>query len=82
VRGALVEGGRYVTVDRYIGGEFRLTRGIPGARLSQQFSGGKYQLDVGIEPRFLFVGPDDLGITHPTVRTGAGAVFLTRNWWW
>ncbi|HEX6598004.1 MAG TPA: hypothetical protein VF034_01700 [Gemmatimonadaceae bacterium] len=82
VRGALVEGGRYVTVDRYIGGEFRLTRGIPGARLSQQFSGGKYQLDIGIEPRFLFVGPEDLGITHPTVRTGAGAVFLTRNWWW
>jgi hypothetical protein len=82
VRGALVEGGRYVTVDRYIGGEFRLTRGIPGARLSQQFSGGKYQLDIGIEPRFLFIGPEDLGITHPTVRTGAGAVFLTRNWWW
>jgi len=82
VRGALVEGGRYVTVDRYIGGELRLTRGIPGARLSQQFSGGKYQLDVGIEPRFLFVGPEDLGITHPTVRTGVGAVFLTRNWWW
>jgi len=82
VRGALVEGGRFVTVDRYIGGEFRLTRGIPGARLSQQFSGGKYQLDIGIEPRFLFVGPEDLGITHPTVRTGVGAVFLTRNWWW
>ena len=82
VRGALVEGGRFVTVDRYIGGELRLTRGIPGARLSQQFSGGKYQLDIGIEPRFLFVGPEDLGITHPTVRTGAGAVFLTRNWWW
>jgi hypothetical protein len=82
VRGALVEGGRYVTVDRYIGGEFRLTRGIPGARLSQQFDGGKYQLDIGIEPRFLFVAPEDLGITHPTVRTGVGAVFLTRNWWW
>jgi hypothetical protein len=82
VRGALVEGGRYVTVDRYIGGELRLTRGIPGARLSQQFDGGRYQLDVGIEPRFLFVGPEDLGITHPTVRTGVGAVFLTRNWWW
>jgi autotransporter translocation and assembly factor TamB len=82
VRGALVEGGRYVTVDRYIGGEFRLTRGIPGARMSQQFGGGKYVLDIGIEPRFLFVGPEDLGITHPTVRTGAGAVFLTRNWWW
>ena len=82
VRGALVEGGRFVTVDRYIGGELRLTRGIPGARLSQQFDGGRYQLDVGIEPRFLFVGPEDLGITHPTVRTGAGAVFLTRNWWW
>jgi hypothetical protein len=82
VRGALVEGGRFVTVDRYIGGELRLTRGIPGARLSQQFSGGRYQLDIGIEPRFLFVAPEDLGITHPTVRTGVGAVFLTRNWWW
>lgn len=82
VRGALVEGGRYVTVDRYIGGEMRLTRGIPGALLSQRFSGGRYQLDVGIEPRFLFVGPEDLGITHPTVRTGVGGVFLTRNWWW
>jgi hypothetical protein len=82
VRGALVEGGRYVTVDRYIGGEIRLTRGIPGARMSQQFDGGRYQLDIGIEPRFLFVGAEDLGITHPTVRTGVGAVFLTRNWWW
>jgi len=82
VRGALVEGGRFVTVDRYIGGELRLTRGIPGARLSQRFAGGTYQLDIGIEPRFLFVGPEDLGITHPTVRTGVGAVFLTRNWWW
>lgn len=82
VRGALVEGGRFVTVDRYIGGEIRLTRGIPGARLSQRFDGGRYQLDVGIEPRFLFVGPEDLGITHPTVRTGVGGVFLTRNWWW
>jgi hypothetical protein len=82
VRGALVEGGRFVTVDRYIGGEIRLTRGIPGARLSQQFDGGRYRLDVGIEPRFLFVGAEDLGITHPTVRTGVAAVFLTRNWWW
>jgi hypothetical protein len=82
VRGALVEGGRYVTVDRYIGGEIRLTRGIPGARLSQRFDGGRYQLDIGIEPRFLFIGPEDLGITHPTVRTGVGGVFLTRNWWW
>jgi hypothetical protein len=82
VRGALVEGGRFVTVDRYIGGELRLTRGIPGARLSQQFSDGKYQLDIGIEPRFLFVGAEDLGITHPTVRTGVGAAFLTRNWAW
>jgi autotransporter translocation and assembly factor TamB len=82
VRGALVEGGRYVTVDRYIGGEIRLTRGNPGARMSQQFDGGRYQLDIGIEPRFLFVGAEDLGITHPTVRTGVGAVFLTRNWWW
>lgn len=82
VRGALVEGGRFVTVDRYIGGEMRLTRGIPGARFSQRFGGGTWQLDVGIEPRFLFVAPEDLGITHPTVRTGAGAAFLTRNWWW
>lgn len=82
VRGALVEGGRFVTVDRYVAGELRLTRGIPGARLSQRFDGGRYQLDIGIEPRFLFVGPEDLGITHPTVRTGVGGVFLTRNWWW
>lgn len=82
VRGALVEGGRFVTVDRYIGGEMRLTRGIPGARMSQRFGGGAWQLDIGIEPRFLFVAPEDLGITHPTVRTGAGAVFLTRNWDW
>ncbi len=82
VRGALVEGGRFVTVDRYVGGEMRLTRGIPGARMSQRFAGGTWQLDIGIEPRFLFVAPEDLGITHPTVRTGAGAAFLTRNWWW
>lgn len=81
VRGALIEGGRFVTVDRYIGGEFRLTRGIPGARLSQRF-GSSYQLDIGIEPRFLFHAPEDLGITHPTVRTGVFGTFLTRTWDW
>jgi autotransporter translocation and assembly factor TamB len=82
VRGALVEGGRFVTVDRYVAGELRLTRGIPGARLSQRFGDGTWQLDIGIEPRFLFVTPEDLGITHPTVRTGVGGAFLTRNWNW
>jgi hypothetical protein len=81
VRGALIEGGRFVTVNRYIGGELRLTRGIPGARLSQRF-GNNYQLDIGIEPRFLFLAPEDLGITHPTARTGVFGAFVTRGWDW
>jgi hypothetical protein len=80
-RGALIEGGRYLTTDRYVGGMLRLTTGIPGARLSQLF-GSAYQLDVGVEPRFLFRAPEDLGITHPTVRTGAFAAFLSRFWDW
>jgi hypothetical protein len=81
VRGAVIEGGRYVTVDRYLAGQLRLTAGIPGARLAQRF-GDVYRLDVGIEPRFLFRAPSDLGITHPTVRTGVFGAFLTRVWDW
>ena len=79
VRGAMIEGGRYVTVDRYVAGQMRLTTGIPGARVSQRF-GTTYRLDVGLEPRFLFRNPEDLGITHPTVRTGVFGAFLTRMW--
>ncbi|HET7187424.1 MAG TPA: hypothetical protein VFI52_04690, partial [Gemmatimonadaceae bacterium] len=81
VRGAMIEGGRYVTVDRYIAGQMRLTTGIPGVRLAQKF-GERYRLDVGLEPRFLFRNPEDLGITHPTVRTGVFGAFLTRWWDW
>jgi len=81
VRGAMIEGGRYVTVDRYIAGQMRLTTGIPGVRLAQKF-GERYRLDVGLEPRFLFGNPEDLGITHPTVRTGVFGAFLTRWWDW
>jgi hypothetical protein len=79
VRGALIEGGRYVTTDRYIGGELRFTTGIPGIRMSQRF-GTTYRLDVGLEPWFLLRAPEELGITHPTVRTGAFGAFLTRMW--
>ncbi len=79
VRGALIEGGRYVTTDRYIGGELRFTTGIPGIRMSQKF-GSTYRLDVGLEPWFLLRAPTELGITHPTVRTGAFGAFLTRMW--
>jgi hypothetical protein len=81
VRGAMIEGGRYVTVNRYIGGQVRLTTGMPGARISQRF-GDSYRLDVGLEPRFLFRDPQDLGITHPTVRTSVFGAFLTRMWDW
>ena len=79
VRGALIEGGRYVTTDRYIGGELRFTTGIPGVRMSQKF-GTIYRVDLGVEPWFLLRAPTELGITHPTVRTGAFAAFLTRMW--
>ena len=79
VRGALVEGGRYFTTDRYLAGQFRLTTGIPGFRLAQRF-GTTYRLDLGLEPRFLFRAPDELGITHPTIRTGVFGAFLTRMW--
>ena len=79
VRGALVEGGRYFTTDRYLAGQFRLTTGIPGFRLAQRF-GTTYRLDVGLEPRFLFRAPNELGITHPTIRTGVFGAFLTRMW--
>jgi hypothetical protein len=81
VRGALIEGGQYVTVDRYIAGQMHLTSGIPGVRMSQLF-GTAYRLDVGLEPRFLFGNPEELGITHPTVRTGVFGAFLTRLWDW
>jgi hypothetical protein len=79
VRGALVEGGRYLTTERYVGGQLRLTTGIPGFRLAQRF-GTTYRLDLGLEPRFLFRAPEELGITHPTVRTGVFGAFLTRLW--
>lgn len=79
VRGALIEGGRYVTTDRYIAGELRFTTGIPGIRMAQRF-GTTYRLDVGLEPWFLLRAPTELGITHPTVRTGAFGAFLTRMW--
>ena len=81
VRGALIEGGRYITVDRYIAGELRLTSTLPGVRMSQLF-GTLYRLDAGIEPRFLFRAPADLGITHPTARIGVFGTFLTRIWDW
>ena len=79
VRGALVEGGRYFTTERYLAGQFRLTTGIPGFRLAQRF-GTTYRVDVGLEPRFLFRAPEELGITHPTIRTGVFGAFLTRMW--
>ena len=79
VRGALVEGGRYLTTDRYVAGQLRLTSGIPGFRLAQRF-GSTYRLELGLEPRYLFNGPEELGITHPTVRTGVFGAFLTRIW--
>jgi hypothetical protein len=81
VRGAMIEGGRYVTTDRYIAAEMRLTTGIPGLRLQQLF-GTTYRLDLGVAPRFLFGDPEELGITHPTVRTGVFGAFLTRLWEW
>jgi hypothetical protein len=81
VRGALIEGGRYVTPDRYIAGQMRLTTGIPGLRLQQRF-GTTYRLDMGVAPRFLFRDPEELGITHPTVRSGVFGAFLTRYWDW
>ena len=79
VRGALVEGGRYLTPERYVAGQLRLTTGIPGFRIAQRF-GTAYRLDLGLEPRFLFRAPDELGITHPTIRTGVFGAFLTRGW--
>jgi len=79
VRGALVEGGRYLTTERYVGAQLRLTAGIPGFRLAQRF-GARYPLALGLEPRFLFHAPEELGITHPTVRTGVFGAFLTRLW--
>ena len=81
VRGAMIEGGRYLTVDRYVAAQMRLTTGIPGVRMAQRF-GAAYRLDVGLEPRFLFRNPEDLGITHPTFRTGVFGAFLTRMWDW
>lgn len=81
VRGAMIEGGRYVTVDRFVAGQMRLTTGIPGARLAQRFR-DVYRLDVIVEPRFLFRMPEDLGITHPTIRTGVFGAFVTRFWDW
>jgi TamB, inner membrane protein subunit of TAM complex len=79
VRGALVEGGRYLTTDRYIAAQLRFTTGIPGIRMAQKF-GTTYRLDVGVEPWFLFRAPEELGITHPTKRSGAFGALLTRMW--
>ncbi len=79
VRGALIEGGRYITTDLYVAGQLRFTTGIPGIRISRKY-GTDYRFDVGIEPRFLFRAPNELGITHPTIRTGAFGAFLTRMW--
>ena len=81
VRGAMIEAGRYVTTDRYIVAEMRLTTGIPGLRVQQRV-GTQYRLDAGLTPRFLFGSPAELGITHPTVRTGAFGAYLTRGWDW
>ncbi|MEO5814591.1 MAG: translocation/assembly module TamB domain-containing protein [Gemmatimonadaceae bacterium] len=79
VRGALIEGGRYITTDLFVAGQLRFTSGIPGIRMAQKF-GTYYRFDIGIEPRFLFRAPEELGITHPTGRTGAFGAFLTRMW--
>ncbi len=79
VRGALIEGGRYITTDLFVAGQLRFTTGIPGIRMAQRF-GTTYRFDIGIEPRYLFRAPDELGITHPTSRTGAFGAFLTRLW--
>jgi hypothetical protein len=79
VRGALIEGGRYFTTDRYIAAQLRFTTAIPGIRMTQKF-GTTYRFDIGIEPRFVFLPPAELGITHPTSRTGAFGAFLTRMW--
>lgn len=81
VRGALIEGGRYVTTERYVAAQMRLTTGIPGLRMQQRF-GTTYRLDLGVAPRFLFRDPEELGLTHPTVRTGVFGAFLTRYWDW
>jgi hypothetical protein len=79
VRGALVEAGQYLTVDRYLAGQLRLTRGIPGVRYAERF-GPDLRLDVGLAPRFLVRAPEELGITHPTLRTGVIGAFITRMW--
>ena len=65
--------------DRYVAGQLRLTSGIPGFRVVQLY-GSTYRLEFGLEPRFLFRTPNELGITHPTVRTGVFGTFLTRIW--
>lgn len=79
VRGALMEGGRYLTTDLYLAGQLRFTSGIPGLRMAKNF-GTSYLLDVGLEPRLLFDGIQELGISHPAKRTGAFGVLLTRMW--
>jgi hypothetical protein len=60
-------------------GEFPTDDGIPGFRIAQRF-GTTYRVDAGLEPRFLFRAPEELGITHPTIRTGVFGAFLTRFW--
>lgn len=79
VRGALVEGGRYLNTELYVAGQLRSTSGIPGIRVTRLF-GTTYRLDAGIEPRYLFRGIEDLGISHPTERAHGFGAFLTRMW--
>ena len=79
VRGALVEGGRYLTTDRYVAGQLRLTTGIPGFRIAQRF-GTDYRLDVGSRAAVPVPCAGGAGITHPTMRTGVFGAFLTRIW--
>ena len=70
-----------MTTDRYIAGQMRLTTGIPGIRVQQRL-GTDYRLDLGLGPRFLFRDLEELGLSHPTVRTGMFGAFMTRMWNW
>ena len=79
-RARRARGGRPLHDDGSVhGGQIRLTTGIPGFRIAQRF-GTMYRIDLGLEPRFLFRAPEELGITHPTLRTGVFGAFLTRSW--
>jgi hypothetical protein len=79
VRGALIEGGRYITTDLFVAGQLRFTTGIPGIRMAQKF--GTYYRSTSVSSRgSCFQAPEQLGITHPTIRTGVFGAFLTRMW--